>query len=125
MKKIPFLIVLTIMLFSGCRKERDTLTLSPSVFESVDGDGDILKSTITCNSSWMALASDHWLSPAKSIGNGDATLTITVLPNPNGQPRQGSITIVTDDMMDEIRVEQLPLGADSPQNAHYTIPVIF
>lgn len=125
MKKFPFLILMIICSFFGCRKERDTLTLSPSVFESVESDGERLKTDITCNSSWMAIASDYWLTPDKTAGSGDATLTITVLPNHSDQPRRGTVTIVTDNLMDEIKISQLPSGTEGPKNTHYTIPVVF
>lgn len=87
------------------------LDVSPSElsFESEKGSKTI---SISSNSSWAISSNASWLSVNSARGEGDATVSVSVLPNSSSEIRRGVLTISAGDKTSVVDVIQE--GAPEP-----------
>jgi hypothetical protein len=80
--------------------------------------GGSLNATVNSNVSWTASASSNWISVSPGIGNGNATLNVTVTENTQSEVRSGVVVVSGGGMTRYIQVSQgsAPLLTVSPVN---------
>lgn len=100
-----FLFVVAIaMMVAGCHKPVEvSFTTDSRLFEAQGGTAEIdLKS----NGDWTIESSAEWISVSPTSGSGDATLTLTALPNTTMQSRTAEVKATTADNMAVLTVTQ-------------------
>ena len=74
------------------KTEQDTLTVSPASLEFTSEDASNKLFNIITKSSWTASASADWIRLGSVSGTGNASVAVTVAPNP-GDDRQGTVSV--------------------------------
>ena len=96
MKKLTFLIVAAVAFaFMGCRKPVEVSF--DQATQEIDAQGGTVEVSLKSNGEWTISMTEGWIMVSSMMGNGDATLTITVAPNTTGESRTTEITASTKD----------------------------
>ena len=98
------------------------LTVTPEE-KVMTSDGGVFKAQIITAAGWKAEADEDWLSVGTASGNGDATLSITVGENKSGKERIGTITVCTDQSMEQREVRTI-LVTQSADSYYLKVPVV-
>lgn len=81
MKKFFYLLASAALLLSACTKDEDPyIKVSPDNL-TFEGIASSLNVTIESNTTWEITGIKDWVSPSKTSGKGDATISVTVLEN--------------------------------------------
>lgn len=111
MKKVFNLIGLALVLllaFSSCQKAPFLSFTGQKSFTFTDAGGSETI-TFTCNRAWSVTSSESWLtvSPAKGEANEEgAKVTITCAANTTYDPRNATVTILSEGLSESISVSQ-------------------
>lgn len=118
MKKIPFLLCFSLLLFSQCKKDdKPEISIDqPELTFNYDGK-TAGENTFSIRSNWdweivvnSTEAEDtNWVSFDKSSGHGDAVITVTVYPNLHGS-RKADFLIKADDRSKPLTITQHASG---------------
>lgn len=76
----------------------NTLTVTPSVVEDLDGEAGVYNFTITCNTTWEAekVSGDAWLGAATpATGSGNGSVTMFKAANTSEPYRTGTLRVRT------------------------------
>lgn len=91
---------LCIGLFASCTEDDGAVYPTPSEFSAsltttnVEMTGGTLELVVKGGTlGWKIEASEPWFKISKLYGSGDATVIITVEPNPSDLPRSGEVAI--------------------------------
>lgn len=87
-------------------KNATTLSIDPTSAANVAARGaEPIEITVTSDGKWMVVNSLTWVSVEPASGNGNATVTVTVADNYEGEsmlaPRSGSFSIVATETLSE------------------------
>ncbi len=81
MKKVFYLLASAALLLSACTKDEDPyIKVSPDTL-TFEGIASSLNVTIESNIAWEITGLKDWVSPSKTSGKGDETISVTVLEN--------------------------------------------
>ena len=92
MKKLLFVLAISIMALSSCKKEPD-LGLSTGT-ASVSAAGEVITVDVTANTSWKATPNNSAIIVNPASGTGNATVSITVPENPTSTPQEYKVNFV-------------------------------
>ncbi len=82
-----------------------TFNVSPESL-SFTASGGSASVTISSNQSWTATTSDAWFSISSAEGEGDATLSLSVVANTSTDSRSGTVTLKAGDSSYTVSVSQ-------------------
>lgn len=86
-------------------------------------DGGELDFTIGCDTDWIVDVADEWLTVSSSTGSGNATVTLTAVPNTLLEPRMAYVMVKSGDLVAEVVVNQdageVPLFVDFEPDTLY------
>lgn len=136
MRRIIILILFIQLIIWGCGKDKETgiddpdipstaLTLEVSEKKLLtQAEGGELNFNITSNCDWVIRSSNSWCKLSSDQGNGNASITINVLPFEEYEQRSAEITVKADTMIRIIEVIQKQKNALILSNSHFNnIPV--
>ena len=84
-----------------------TPELSVTPLQSVfPADGGSASLSVTSNVAWSAEASDQWIVIDPAQGEGDATVTVSVVKNEIEEPRSGAIVFTAGELKVEVDISQ-------------------
>ena len=81
------------------------LSVSP-LQSSFPADGGSASLSVTSNVAWSAEASDQWIVIDPVQGEGDATVTVSVVKNEIEEPRSGAIVFTAGELKVEVAISQ-------------------
>ena len=99
-----------------------TFNVSPESL-SFTAEGGSASVTISSNQSWTATTSDAWFSISSAEGEGDATLSLTVVANTSTDSRSGTVTLKAGDSSYTVSVSQEgedPILTISPESLSFS-----
>lgn len=99
-----------------------TFNVSPESL-SFTASGGSASVTISSNQSWTATTSDAWFSISSAEGEGDATLSLTVVANTSTDSRSGTVTLKAGDSSYIVSVSQEgedPILTISPESLSFS-----
>jgi len=110
---ISALLLFTAISLTSCTEEEDppqevVLNVNPEILE-FDAEGGVESLQITSNTTWSASIGEDWIALSENSSDGNATISVTVQPNPNSENRQVTLTITAGDHLQEVQVVQLAL----------------
>ena len=136
MKNNIILILFTQLIIWGCGKDKETGIDDPDIPSTAlilevsekklltQAEGGELNFNITSNCDWVIRSSNSWCKLSSDQGNGDASITIKVLPFEEYEQRSAEITIKADTMIRIIEVIQKQKNALILSDNHFNnIPV--
>ena len=132
MKNNIILILFIQLVILGCGKDKETridtstaLTLEVSEKKLLThAEGGELNFNITSNCDWVIRSSNSWCKLSSDQGNGDASITIKVLPFEEYEQRSAEITVKADTIIRIIEVIQKQKNALILSDNHFNnIPV--
>ena len=83
----------------------EEITVGPS-----DGTGSTI--SVVTGRLWAGSTTEDWIRLESAVGRGNGTFTFTVAPNPSKEMRHGTITVRTQQGMDELKVAIHQQGND-------------
>ena len=139
MKNNIILILFIQLVIWGCGKDKETGIDDPDILDIpstastlevsekkllTQAEGGELNFNITSNCDWVIRSSNSWCKLSSDQGNGDASITIKVLPFEEYEQRSAEITIKADTMIRIIEVIQKQKNALILSDNHFNnIPV--
>lgn len=96
------------LLLASCEKAPFITMTGPGSF-NFNRDGGSQSISFTCNRPWSVSSTESWIQTSPSSGaasDGDITVTITCSPNTTYDPRNATITVRVDELMETIAVTQ-------------------
>jgi hypothetical protein len=78
-----------------------TISATPDLLEMVCG-GESKPITVSCDGAWTASATADWVTLDKIQGEGDAEIMVTAAENPNFEPREAWVVLVSSTEMKAI-----------------------
>ena len=136
MKNNIILILFIQLVIWGCGKDKETGIDDPDIPSTAlileisekklltQAEGGELNFNITSNCDWVIRSSNSWCKLSSDQGNGDASITIKVLPFEEYEQRSAEITIKADTMIRIIEVIQKQKNALILSDNHFNnIPV--
>ena len=99
-----------------------TFNVSPESL-SFTAEGGSASVTISSNQSWTATTSDAWFSISSAEGEGDATLSLSVVANTSTDSRSGTVTLKAGDSSYTVSVSQEgedPILTISPESLSFS-----
>ncbi len=109
---------------SDSNSDSAALEISQSTFDDISPEGDIIKVSITCNSSWKTVSSQNWCIPNLQNGSNDGELVLTIHANNTSEERSATVTIIAKKTNKTIKITQSP-STSTTGEYHYKLPVIF
>lgn len=107
MRKIISIVAFLAVLFMGVScKEAPALSVSPDSRE-VSFDGGTVELSVNANYPWQAESVDDWIRvSAKSGAAGETLLKIVVSSNSLADPREGSVTVTCESVVQTVKIVQ-------------------
>ena len=90
---------------------------------SFSAEGGSASVAISSNQSWTATTSDAWFSISSAEGEGDATLSLTVVANTSTDSRSGTVTLKAGDSSYTVSISQEgedPILTISPESLSFS-----
>ena len=88
------------------------LSLNPEEITVGPSDGAGSSISVATSRLWAGSTTEDWIRLESAVGRGNGTFTFTVAPNPSKEMRHGTITVRTQQGMDELKVAIHQQGND-------------
>ena len=88
------------------------LALNPEEITVGPSDGAGSSISVVTGRLWAGSTTEDWIRLESAVGRGNGTFTFTVAPNPSKEMRHGTITVRTQQGMDELKVAIHQQGND-------------
>ena len=88
------------------------LALNPEEITVGPSDGAGSSISVATSRLWAGSTTEDWIRLESAVGRGNGTFTFTVAPNPSKEMRHGTITVRTQQGMDELKVAIHQQGND-------------
>ena len=88
------------------------LALNPEEITVGPSDGTGSSISVATSRLWAGSTTEDWIRLESAVGRGNGTFTFTVAPNPSKEMRHGTITVRTQQGMDELKVAIHQQGND-------------
>ena len=88
------------------------LALNPEEITVGPSDGAGSSISVATSRLWAGSTTEDWIRLESAVGRGNGTFTFTVAPNPSKEMRHGTITVRTQQGMDELKVTIHQQGND-------------
>ena len=88
------------------------LALNPEEITVGPSDGAGSSISVATSRLWAGSTTEDWIRLESAVGRGNGTFTFTVAPNPSKEMRHGTITVCTEQGMDELKVAIHQQGND-------------
>lgn len=102
--KIFMFVAVLALAATGCRKTIE-VSFVDDTFE-IGAQGGVLEAQVVSNGSWNVCGYPNWITVSPESGTGNATLTLTVLPNEESEIRVGTVDVASKDISALITVTQ-------------------
>ncbi len=88
------------------------LALNPEEITVGPSDGAGSSISVATSRLWAGSTTEDWIKLNQAVGRGNGSFTFTVAPNPSKEMRHGTITVRTEQGMDELKVAIHQQGND-------------
>ena len=88
------------------------LSLNPEEITVGPSDGAGSSISVATSRLWAGSTTEDWIRLESAVGRGNGTFTFTVAPNPSKEMRHGTVTVRTQQGMDELKVAIHQQGND-------------
>ncbi len=111
MKSSPviYAFIIGICFLTACKeipKREMTLELSKHDITFIGDTAAITSFDVRCNTKWKIHNNKNWISVSPQTGRGNATITISIEENNDGNPRSGELEVVADDLKKRLTISQ-------------------